>query len=124
MTKKRILIVDDDAATCETLADLFESEGYAAFVAFTGREAIEKAGELPFEVVLLDVRMPGMDGVEVLREMRRIFPATKVLMITAHAESGLLEEALELGACGFRTKPLDLRKLLLAVEEACRDCSG
>ncbi len=123
MTKKRILIVDDDVATCETLSDLFEVEGYSTQVAYTGREAVEIVERHRFDAVLLDVRMPGMDGVEVLRRMSRVFPPIKVLMITAHSESGLLQEVNDLGAAGFHSKPLDMRKLIIAVDDACRDNS-
>lgn len=121
MTKKRILIVDDDVATCETLSDLFEVEGYLTQVAYTGREAVESVERHRFDVVLLDVRMSRMDGVNVLRRMSRVFPPIKVLMITAHSESGLLQDVDDLGAAGFHPKPLDMRKLIIAVDDACRD---
>lgn len=116
--EKRVLIVDDEEALTETLSDILEAEGYTPDVATTGEEEFEKVKDRPYPVVLMDIRMPGMNGVEALREIRRVRPVAKVLMITAYSGSGVLEEALEAGARDFRYKPLDIDRLFDFLDEA------
>ncbi|MFQ5813185.1 MAG: response regulator [Anaerolineae bacterium] len=114
--KASILIVDDDRGMGETLLDIMEDMGYDADVAGDGFEAIEKAKNNAFDVVLMDIKMPGMNGVETFKEIRKILPETNVVMMTAYAVEDLIAEALREGAYGVLHKPLDIEKVLNLVE--------
>lgn len=114
--KASILIVDDDRGMGETLLDIMEDMGYDADVAEDGFEAIEKAKSGTFDLVLMDIEMPGMDGVETFKEIRKILPEINVVMMTAYAVEDLIAEALREGAYGVLYKPLDIEKVLNLVE--------
>lgn len=114
--KASILIVDDDRGMGETLVDIMEDMGYDADVAEDGFEAIEKAKSGTFDLVLMDIEMPGMDGVETFKEIRKILPEINVVMMTAYAVEDLIAEALREGAYGVLYKPLDIEKVLNLVE--------
>ena len=113
-----LLIVDDDEANRDMLSRRLERKGFAVTVAEDGSRAIELVRERPFDLVLLDVLMPGLSGLEVLRELRRGFPATElpVIMATALTESGDIVEALRLGANDYVSKPLDFPVVLARIQ--------
>jgi two-component system response regulator HydG len=111
-----ILIVDDDAGMCETLADIVEAKGYRTSVAFGGYEAIEKARETDFDVILMDIRMPGMNGVETFKRIKDIQPDAAVVMMTAYAVEDLIVEALRQGAYSVLYKPLDVEKMIALID--------
>ncbi len=110
--KASILIVDDDAGMCETLADIMEDKGFSAFVALGGYEAVEKVKEMDFDVILMDIRMPGMDGVETFRQIKSIQPNTAVVMMTAYAVKDLIKDALSEGAYGVLYKPFEMERMI------------
>ncbi|MBW2116078.1 MAG: response regulator, partial [Deltaproteobacteria bacterium] len=86
MTKKpRILVVDDEAAMRESLKDWLKEDGYEVGLAAGGKEAIAMAEEKNWEVILLDLKMPGMDGLEALKRLKEVIPEAEVLMMTAYA---------------------------------------
>jgi two-component system response regulator HydG len=114
--KASILIVDDDKGMGETLLDIMEEIGYDAEVAGDGFEAIEKAKNGSFDVVLMDIKMPGMNGVQAFKEMRKIAPEINVVMMTAYAVEDLITEALQEGAYGVLYKPLEVEKVLNLIE--------
>ena len=118
--KANILIVDDDRGMGETLLDIMEEIGYDAEVAGDGFEAIEKARNGNFDVVLMDIKMPGMNGVQAFKEMRKILPEVNVVMMTAYAMEDLITEALQEGAYGVLYKPLEVEKVLNVVEGLSR----
>ena len=110
--KASILIVDDDAGMCETLSDIMEDKGYSTFIALDGHGAIEKVRERTFDVILMDIRMPGMNGVETFKEIKKIQPETAVVMMTAYAVEDLIREALREGAYGVLYKPFDMERMI------------
>jgi two-component system response regulator HydG len=110
--KRCILIVDDDEAICETLSDVLEAFGYRTVVAGDGVEAMDCAQREDFGLVLMDLCMPRMDGVQAYREIRKRQPTVEAIMMTAYATSDLIQEALRLGARGVLPKPLVMEQLL------------
>src|SRR5262245_41538805 len=104
-----LLIVDDEELNREGLARRLTKHDYAVVVAKNGREAIELLGARAFDLVLLDIMMPGMNGLEVLKFLRRVDSLLElpIIMVTAKGESDDIVEALELGANDYVTKPLD-----------------
>jgi len=107
--KAKILIVDDDVSMCETLSDILEEKGYYVAVAQDGPEAIEGVENQRFDLALIDIVMPGMNGVEVLRQIKAIDPQVTTMVMTGHAALGeSISDALEAGADGILYKPLDI----------------
>lgn len=115
----RILVVDDEPAVAEVLLDFFAEAGYTVDVALTGRDALTLIQRTPPDVVLLDIRMPDMDGVEVLRRIRAAHPTLPVIMITANDDIGLARATLKMGALDYVSKPFDYGYLAQAVATAC-----
>ena len=115
---ERILVVDDEIAICNLLRKFLDLKGYEVYTASNGKTAIAKVKEIRPHIVLLDTMMPGMDGIETLKEIKRLDPRVGVIMITAIADNELGLRTLELGASDYICKPLDLAYLedLLAVK--------
>jgi sigma-B regulation protein RsbU (phosphoserine phosphatase) len=113
-----LLVVDDDEANRDMLSRRLERKGFTVAVAEDGTRAIEMLRERPFDLVLLDVLMPGLSGLEVLRELRLAYPATElpVIMATALTESVDVVEALRLGANDYVSKPLDFPVVLARIQ--------
>ncbi|RAP78252.1 response regulator [Paenibacillus montanisoli] len=103
-----ILIVDDQQAIRMLLRELFEQEEVAVHEAGNGTAAIETVRQTPLDFILLDLKMPDMDGIETLRAIRRANRTVQVAMITAFGDSGTLETAKQLGVQSFFTKPFDI----------------
>lgn len=104
---KRILVVDDEESVCASLRKILDGNGYQVFTALNGIEAIRLLKEERPHVVLLDVRMPGPNGLSVLQRIKKIDPRTTVIMVTAVECGDAGAEALKLGADGYITKPID-----------------
>jgi len=113
-----ILVVDDDADTCRNMADLFGDLGYAIDTAEGGDIALEKARQQPYDLGLLDLRMPGMDGLTLCRHLKRLRPVMVTMIVTAYVASGLNEEARTAGAIHVLPKPIEFPRLLALVVEA------
>ncbi len=107
MISKPILIVDDEKNIRLTLSQTLETLGAPIDVATNGEEGLSKLKEKEFGLILLDIRMPGMDGMEVLRRVREIRPDIRVIMITAYGTIESAVEAMKLGAVDFLQKPFD-----------------
>ncbi len=107
----KILVVDDEPKVCEQVKLFFQSKGYEATTATNGEEAIAKLKYERPHLVLLDVRMPGVNGIEVLRQAKKLDPAVGVIMVTAVQDEEVFKEALEEGAFDYLTKPLNLTYL-------------
>ena len=116
MTK--ILIVDDDKEFCTSMADILEAKGYAVESENSGKAAIAKVKEKSFDVILMDIKMPAMNGVETFKQIKKISPKTAVIMVTAYSLENLIKEALAEGAFGVLHKPLDIDKLIEQIELA------
>src|ERR1700756_2548413 len=110
-----VLIIDDEAAIRESLETLLELEGYAVEVAGNGEEGLAKIGERPFDLVLLDLALPGRNGIEILPEIRTLDPQISVIMITAYGTVEDAVRAMQSGAVNFLQKPWDNEKLLADV---------
>jgi two-component system, NtrC family, response regulator HydG len=110
--KLRILVVDDDRRMTHTLADILTLAGHEVVEATSGSDAILKAHTLVFDCVLSDVRMPGMNGLELYRELRIIQPGLPVVLMTAYAAENIIRHSLEEGVVAALEKPLDIQMLL------------
>jgi two-component system, response regulator, stage 0 sporulation protein F len=118
MALGRILVVDDEAPVREVLTEYFATEGYAVEVAASGIEALTAIRDGRADLVLLDVRMPGLDGIQVLRRIRELTESVPVIMVTANEDVGLAKETLRLGAFDYVAKPFDFEYLDRAVAAA------
>ena len=114
----RILIVDDEELICRLLAQRLTSEGYACVTANNGREALSHFYKDTFSLIISDIRMPEMDGIELLKRVKDLNPNMMVIMVTAYPELDMAVEAMRLGAYDFIIKPADLDLILLSVRKA------
>jgi len=119
---KKILIVDDQYGIRVLLQEVLEKEGYLILQAPNGPTAISIVTHDKPDLVLLDMKIPGMDGLEILRRIRTIDPVIRVIMMTAYGELDLIKEATALGALTHFTKPFDIDELRVAVN-AYLECS-
>jgi two-component system, OmpR family, response regulator len=113
-----ILLVDDEADFVETMTKRFRIRKMPVTSAGSGLEALKLVDEQDFDVVILDVRMPGMDGLEVLRQIRAKRPLTEVIMLTGHASLDAGMQGMSLGAYDYVLKPADFDELLDKVRRA------
>lgn len=116
VAKHRILVVDDEEALRTVLSAELEGEGYLVSTAGDGEEAIKLIGQQVFNLILLDIKMPNVDGFEVLKFVKQKQPSTKVIMLTGFADLKNAIESKKLGAEDFVSKPYDLVDLLTTVE--------
>ncbi|GAI54383.1 unnamed protein product, partial [marine sediment metagenome] len=114
----KILLVDDESHVLELLSVAMEDEGYRILTANNGRKALDQLKKEEPQVVLLDIRMPDLDGVEVLRQIKEINKATSVIMMTAYGGMDTVVKAMQLGAYDYLTKPLDLKKVKVLIRRA------
>jgi len=112
-----ILIVDDDESICRSLALILGKKGYQTETASTGEEALAKAKEGSFSVALLDIRLPDMEGVELLKPLQKIHPDIVMFIITGYASLKTATRALNEGASGYFTKPVDVDDLLAKIKD-------
>lgn len=114
----RVLLVDDEESYLEYLSKRLINRGYDVTKCLSGEEALEKIESRDFDVVILDVLLPGMDGIETLREINRLRPLAEVIMLTGRAslESGV--EGMKLGAFDYLRKPCDTAELVSKINEA------
>ena len=104
--KKRILICDDEEGVRESLNLILEDD-YELEFASTGNEAVEKIKTSPFDCILLDIKMPGKDGLETMEEIRTISPDVKVIIVTGYQSVETASKAVKLGAVDYITKPFE-----------------
>lgn len=118
MQKLRVLVVDDEIDFLEAFVDRLKMRDIDVIGVESGGKAIELLDKQNFDVVILDVKMPGMDGIETLREMKRKMPLMEVIMLTGHAsvESGI--EGMKLGAYDYIIKPTDIDELMEKMRKA------
>src|SRR5436190_298953 len=120
MTSKTpsILVVDDEVDTCRNLSDIFTDLGYRVDIAHDGLTALEMVRQKPYEVALLDFKMPGMDGLTLYREIKKLRADTVAIVVTAYAAGDTKTDALAAGAWQVLAKPVEFSKLLGFVDEA------
>lgn len=116
-SRPRILVVDDDAAITATFESILRYEGYEVATATDGNDALRLARHRPFDLILLDLVMPRMDGLAALRDLRTVAPAARVVILSAYIEPEREAEAFRLGAVAVLAKPPDLQKLLQFLHE-------
>ena len=114
----KILVVDDEKHIRDSCIKLLQRKRFDAEGAASGVEALEKIGKEVYDLVLLDIRMPGMDGIEVLRRAKKIAPDILVLVLTGHGTIDTASEAMELGAAGFIRKPVSIEDLAESIDKA------
>jgi DNA-binding NtrC family response regulator len=117
-TQPSILVVDDDVDTCRNLADILTDLGYQVDTAHDGTSALELVRRKAYDVALLDYKMPGMDGLTLYREIKRLRADTVAIVVTAYAGGNTAEDALDAGAWQVLPKPVDFPRLLALVDQA------
>jgi DNA-binding NtrC family response regulator len=119
MMETKLLLVDDEEAFVNALTKRLSVRDIAVVSAFSGEAGLDQLNQDPLiDVVLLDVKMPGMDGIDTLREIKRLHPIVEVIMLTGHATLESAIEGMKLGAFDYLMKPCDLEELIGKVEEA------
>ena len=121
---ERILVVDDDPAVISICVDALRRDGYQAVGVRSGEAAVSKFSEEPFDLVLLDWRMPGMDGVETFRALREIRKDVNAVMITGHGTPQVLSQVIKEGMAGFLIKPFTHQALSATIEKVLRQRRG
>jgi DNA-binding NtrC family response regulator len=114
----RVLIVDDEVDFVDMLSLRLEEAGEKVVPAYSGRECLEILKKLQIDVVILDIKMPGMDGIQTLREIKKNFPLVEVIMLTGHGTTETAVEGMKLGAFDYLLKPTEFHELLDKLENA------
>ncbi|MBV7505168.1 response regulator [Neobacillus drentensis] len=115
--KEKILIVDDQFGIRILLNEVFQKEGYQTYQAANGIQALEIVTKHDPDLVLLDMKIPGMDGIEILKRMKVIDPDIRVIIMTAYGELDMIQEAKDLGAITHFAKPFDIDDIRAAVRK-------
>lgn len=115
-----VLLVDDEVEFLETLEKRLRRRNMEVTVATSGEQALEVLGERSPDVVVLDVKMPGMDGIETLKEIKRRAPLVEVVMLTGHANVEVAIQGMEMGAFDYLMKPVDIDELVYKLQDAHR----
>lgn len=118
MSRPRLLLIDDEDAFLETVEKLLTRRGFDVSTASDGAQGIRALLRGGIEVVILDVKMPGLDGIDTLRELKRIQPDIEVIILTGHLLESTEQEGLKLGACAYLTKPCTISHLVETVAAA------
>ena len=121
MKKIKLLLVDDEENFVNTLAERMKMRDVPSRVVFSGEEALEAVKVEAPDVMVLDLRMPGIDGMDVLRKVRKAHPHVQVIILTGHGTDLDEEEAKKLGAFHYHKKPIDIDELLSTVKKAYRE---
>jgi two-component system response regulator HydG len=116
--KTKILVVDDNEEFCQNVTDILELHDYEVISAYDGLKAMALVIQSDFSLVLMDIKMPVLDGLKTFRKIRQIAPNTPVIMVTAYAVEELVRDALREGAYGFLKKPIDFDELLRLITQA------
>jgi len=118
MREMKVLLVDDEVEFVKTLAQRLKMRDLKADTVYDGEQAVSFVKEQEPDVMVLDLRMPGMDGMEVLRQIKKAYPNTQVIILTAHGTEGDREEAELLGVFDFLKKPVDIETLVDKIKGA------
>jgi DNA-binding NtrC family response regulator len=113
----RILVIDDDESIRKTMSAILEEEGYIVDLAATGSEAIQKTKEKVYNIALIDIRLPDMEGVELLKLIKENVPKTRKIMVTGYPSLQNAVNALNKNADAYLIKPVDVEKLLNTIKE-------
>ncbi|MFP4670935.1 MAG: response regulator [Desulfohalobiaceae bacterium] len=116
----KILLVDDEEEFITTLSERLELRGYSTDTASDGQQALAMLDATCYDVVMLDLMMPGMSGLEILQQAKRLKPDLPIILLTGHGSTREGIEGMRLGAVDFLMKPLDIVELITKIEEAVR----
>lgn len=116
----KVLIADDEEKLAEAVSDMLESENYEVDIVTNGKEALEKAKENVYNCIILDVMMPGLSGIEVVEELRRLNIKTPIILLTAKTLTDDKVEGLDAGANDYITKPFQRKELLARIRSVTR----
>jgi len=114
----KVLLIDDEDDFRELLGKRLVKRGLTVGAAASGQAGLDQAQGGDFDVVVLDVKMPGMDGLEVLRRLRKMVPDTEVILLTGHANMEVAVEGMDLGAFDYLMKPVAINELLYKIQDA------
>lgn len=117
----KILVIDDEPGVCDILKKILEQEKYTVFTATSGARALNLLKKESVELILLDIKMPRMDGIKFLQALRKKNKNVVVIVLTAHATLGTAREAMELGAYDYITKPFDAHFVINMVKEGLEE---
>ncbi len=120
--KPRLLVVDDDPVICHAYWRIFSDQGFKVEESTDVREGLKRATEEDYAGVLLDIKMPGIDGIQFLEELRKHNPALPVLIMTGYPSLSTATASVELGASGYITKPFTPAKIRRSVQEMLSCC--
>ena len=121
MKTEKILVVEDDPSVCVALDVLFRGAGYQIKTASNGQSAIQMVGNGPFDLFMIDLRLPDLDGIAVLEEVRKMQPEAVCIMVTGYGTVELTVRAMKAGAFEFITKPFDCDAVLGLVEKGLKE---
>ncbi|HET6871903.1 MAG TPA: response regulator [Sporolactobacillaceae bacterium] len=113
---QKILIVDDQFGIRILLNEIFQKAGYSTFQAANGAQALAVVKQEKPHLVILDMKIPGMDGLEILKRIKKDYEEIKVIIMTAYGELDMIQEAMEVGAVTYFSKPFDIDELLKTVQ--------
>jgi two-component system response regulator HydG len=113
----RVLVIDDDRDHAESIADILSMRGHRVEAAFSGEQGVEIFREQDFDIVFMDVKLPGMNGVETFFEFKKIRPGARVMMMTGFSLEQLITQAIENGALGVLRKPFAIQDLLHVLDQ-------
>jgi DNA-binding NtrC family response regulator len=109
---KKILIIDDEIDLCKAMVDGLNEYGYKAYAAYNGKDGLDMIAKVNPGLLLLDIRLPGMGGIQVMREIMAKFPNLVVVVMTGFHDIDIAKKAIDYGACEYLTKPVGLEELI------------
>ncbi len=115
--EKKILIVEDDEAMRSLLKDILDAEGLATEAVSNGSDALQKLMDQPFDLIITDIQMPGLTGLDILPRIKKLQPRAPVIVITAFGSEKLRRRSIEKGATGYLEKPVHIHQLRTLIEE-------
>ncbi|MBC8177830.1 MAG: response regulator [Deltaproteobacteria bacterium] len=118
MEEVRVLLVDDEVEFADTLAKRMKKRKLITSSVNSGEDALEFLGQNPTDVVILDVKMPGIDGIQTLREIKQQYPLIEVIMLTGHANVEVAIQGMEIGAFDYLMKPMAIDDLVYKIQDA------
>lgn len=118
MSQLKVLIVDDEEDFASTLSERLRLRDYDARAVFHAKDALTIIKSSSYEVVLLDVDMPGMNSIDVLKAIKETVPTIQVIMLTGGGNIRNMEEALQIGACDYQMKPIEIEELIISINNA------
>lgn len=119
MKENKILIIDDEQGWRDLLYYELTMEGFKAITVQSGEEGVKIVEDNGFILIIIDIRMPGIDGIETIKKIKQIKPDMKFIMVTGYAEEEKIKKGIELGAATYFYKPLELDRLMTTVKEIC-----